>query len=222
VTAQSETEAQAALIARALRREPAAVRALVDLLSPVISRRVTSALWRRDPRRDFRTEAQDMTQEVFLSLFAADGKALRAWDASRGSLAAFVGLLAQHQVSSILRTGKTSPWSDEPTEAGAFDRLGDVGPTPEAVIGSRERVTALLDRVRQRLSPDGLVLFQRVILEEETIDELAAATGMSRDALYQRKTRFLKLVREVAAEIDAPAVSDPAVGQRSSKGGVSR
>jgi RNA polymerase sigma factor (sigma-70 family) len=222
VTGQSETEAQAALIARALRREPPAVRALVDLLSPLISRRVTTALWRRDPRRDFRTEAQDMTQEVFMSLFAGDGKALRAWDPTRGSLATFVGLLAQHQVSSILRTGRTSPWNDDPTEASAFERIDDAGPTPEAVIGSRERVTTLLDRVRQRLSPEGLLLFQRLILDEQSMDELAAATGMSRDALYQRKTRFLKLVREVAAEIDAPAVSEPAAGQRSSKGGVSR
>jgi DNA-directed RNA polymerase specialized sigma24 family protein len=227
LTSQSETDAQAAagdavaLITRALQREPSAVRALVDLLSPVIARRVTTALWRRDPRRDFRTEAKDMTQEVFVALFASDGKALRAWDPARGALTTFIGLLAQHQVSSILRTGKTSPWADDPTEAAAFDRLHASEPTPEAVIGSRERVTTLLERVRQRLSPEGLVLFQRLILDEESIDELAASTGMSRDALYQRKTRLLKLVREVAAEMDG-LVSEPAVTPRSSKGGVSR
>jgi DNA-directed RNA polymerase specialized sigma24 family protein len=217
----SETDVQQALIARALRREPAATRELVDLLSPVIARRVTTALWRRNPRRDFRTEAQDMTQEVFLALFSADGKALRAWDPARGSLTTFMGLLAQHQVSSILRTGKTSPWADDPTDTAHFETIGASGPTPESVVGSREQVGTLLHRVRARLSPDSIVLFQRLILDEEPIDELIAATGLSRDALYQRKTRFLRLVKEVAAEMDAPPVSETAATPRSSKGGAS-
>src|SRR4051794_3412218 len=98
----SEIEVQQQLIEAALAREPAAVRALVDLLSPVIERRVAAALWRRAPGRDIRVEVEDMTQEVFLALFAAGGKPLRAWDPGRGmSLPNFVGLLAQHQVASI-------------------------------------------------------------------------------------------------------------------------
>jgi RNA polymerase sigma-70 factor (ECF subfamily) len=215
-----ETDPHAGLIAKALGREPAAVRALVDLLSPVIARRVSAALWRRSPGRDVQTEMQDITQEVFLSLFAADGKALRAWDPRRGlSLQNFVGLIAQHQVVSILRTGKRSPWPDDPTDAAILDGYQGTEPAADAVIGSREQLVTLLERVRGRLSPRGLELFQRMIIEEESIEELGAATGLSRDALYQWKTRLLRLVREISAEIEAPPVSDPAAPPRSSRGG---
>ena len=202
----SDTEQQRELIGRALARDPGAVRALVDLLSPVIERRVAAALWRRAPGRDIRPEVQDITQDVFVSLFAGGGKALRAWDPARGmSLPSFAGLLAQHQVSSILRTGRAHPWRDEPTENATLERIADVGPAPEAVVGSREQMTRLLARVRERLSPRGLELFQRLVIDEEPLEQLAASTGMTRDALYQWRSRLAKLVREVAAEEEQAA-----------------
>jgi RNA polymerase sigma-70 factor (ECF subfamily) len=194
-----------------LARDPAAVRALVDQLSPIIERRVAAALWRRTSTRDVRQELADMTQEVFLSLFAADGKALRAWDPARGlSLDKFVGMLAQHQVASILRNGRTSPWRDDPTEADQIDRL--VGPTAglDAVVGSREHLRALLDRLRASLSPRGLELFQRLIVDEEPVEVLCVATGMTREALYQWRSRLLRQVRELSAQIQAEPASDPA------------
>src|SRR5438477_1751570 len=92
------------LIRDALERQPAAVRTLVDRLSPVIERKVAATLWRRTPGRDVRQEVRDMTQAVFVSLFEDDAKALRAWDPDRGaSLESFVSLLAHRQVISILR-----------------------------------------------------------------------------------------------------------------------
>jgi DNA-directed RNA polymerase specialized sigma24 family protein len=216
----TDPQSQRELISKALSREPAAVRALIDQLSPVIERGVAAALWRRAPGRDIRTEVQDMTQDVFLSLFAGDGKALRAWDPERGmSLASFVGLLARHQVSSILRTGRTQPFRDEPTEAATLEALPDVGPAPDAVVGSREQVARLLERVRARLSPRGIELFQRLVVHEESLESLSGTTGLSRDALYQWRSRFAKLVRQVSAEESATFLSESAPGPRTSKSG---
>jgi DNA-directed RNA polymerase specialized sigma24 family protein len=216
----SDSEAQRQLIEQALAREPAAVRALVDLLSPVIERRVAAALSRRAPGRDVRVEVEDVTQEVFLSLFAAGGKPLRAWDPARGmSLPNFVGLLAQHQVASILRTGRTQPFRDEPTEAATLERVPDVGPAPEAVVGSREQMVRLLERLRAQLSPRGLELFQRLIVEEEPVEALVAATGLTRDALYQWRSRLAKLVRQLAAEESDAPLSDTRSQPRTSKTG---
>ena len=73
-----------ALIQKALAGDPASVRALVDRLSPVISRRVAATLWRRPGKRNVAQDVADMSQDVFLSLFQSDGKALRAWDPARG------------------------------------------------------------------------------------------------------------------------------------------
>jgi hypothetical protein len=216
----SDPQAHRQLIEAALARDPAAVRALVDLLSPVIARRVAAGLWRRGPGRDVRTEVEDVSQEVFASLFAGGGKALRAWDPARGmSLPNFVGLLAQHQVASILRTGRTQPFRDEPTEAATLERLPDLGPVPEAVVGSRERMTRLLERLRAQLSPRGLELFQRLILDEEPIEALVTSTGLTRDALYQWRSRLAKLVRQLAAEENGESLSETGSQPRTSKTG---
>ena len=197
------------LVGRALARDPAAVRALVDRLSPVIERRVAAALWRRTSSRDVRQELADMTQEVFLSLFAADGKALRAWAPARGlSLESFVGMLAQHQVASILRNGRTSPWRDDPTDADQIDRLVGQAQGLDAIVGSREHLRALLDGLRASLSPRGLELFQRLIVDEEPLEVLCAATGMTREALYQWRSRLLRQVRDLSAQIEAAPLSE--------------
>ncbi|HEY2901926.1 MAG TPA: hypothetical protein VGL59_15185 [Polyangia bacterium] len=204
---------------QALAREPSAVRALVDRLSPIIERRVAAALWRRSSTRDVRQELADMTQEVFLSLFAADGKALRAWDPARGlSLEKFVGVLAQHQVASILRNGRTSPWRDDPTDADQIGRLVGAAGNVDAIVGSREQLRALLDGLRATLSPRGLELFQRLIVDEEPIDGLCTTTGMTREALYQWRSRLLRQVRELGSQADASPPSETGAGVRAAGG----
>ena len=211
-----EPDAQA-LIEQALAGEPVSVRRLVDRLSPVIARRVTATLWRvRSARRaNVQQDAADLIQDVFLSLFQNDGKALRAWDPRRGmALDSFVGLLAQHQVISLLRSGRISPWREDPLDTEEAAELDSAAPTPEAVFSSREKLSALLERVRQSLSPRGLELFQRMFIDEEPIEQLMAATGMTRDALYQWRSRLQRTIRTLASEEDVSSVSDPGAPDR--------
>jgi len=213
--ATAELEESRDLIRKALAREPAAVRTLVDRLSPVIERKVAATLWKRTPGRDVRQEVRDMTQAVFLSLFEDEGKALRAWDPARGiPLEGFVSLLAHRQVISLLRRGKTSPWPDEPTEAERLERIAPTALGPEAVVGSREHLAALLDRIREELSPLGLELFQRLIVDEEPLAEVAAKTGRSEAALYQWRSRLLKQIRTMSAEILGTNTSEVVTDRR--------
>jgi RNA polymerase sigma-70 factor (ECF subfamily) len=66
---------------------------------------------------------EDLSQEVFLTLFSRDAHVLRSWQAERGSsLESFVGLVAERQVLSFLRGGGAemsgnasqarNPWMD--------------------------------------------------------------------------------------------------------------
>jgi DNA-directed RNA polymerase specialized sigma24 family protein len=214
-----EAEDLKVLIQQALAGDPASVRALVDRLSPVVSKRVAATLWRRTTPRNVAQDAADMVQDVFLALFQSDGKALRAWDPARGmSLDSFVGLLAQHQVISILRSGRTSPWREEPTEVEHLEAFGSTSATPEAVVSSREDLRTLLDRLRETLSPRGLELFQRIVIDEEPLESLLATTGLTRDAIYQWKSRLHRAVRGLAAEMSVPAVSETAAKLRIVKG----
>lgn len=207
------------LVDRALAGETVAVRTLVDRLTPVVWKRVSATLWRRVGRQAAERDAGDMVQEVFVSLFQAQGKALRAWDPARGmSLESFVALLAQHQVISILRSGRLSAWREEPTETDDLAQAPAPLATPEAITDSRETLTALLDRLRASLSPRGLELFQRLIINEEPIDALIGSTGMTRDALYQWKSRLQRTVRVLAAELGGPTMSEVAGAARIHKG----
>src|SRR5262245_51304251 len=103
----------------ALGGDKGAIRALVAALSPVIQARVARALLRRraaSKARDIRQEVEDLTQEVFVALFADGGRTLREWSPSRGlSLLNFAGLVAEREVASIMRSGRRSPWTEDPT-----------------------------------------------------------------------------------------------------------
>jgi len=202
---QSPEEAVAA-VRRALddgAPDGGAARALVDRLTPVVQARVTRALLRRRAetgRRDVRQEVEDLTQEVFVALFRNRGQALRAWDPGRGlSLENFVGLLAQHQVASILRSGRTCPWTDVPTETAILDGQLQAEPSaaPDRQAESREQLESLLAQVRARLSPRGLVLFWRLLVREEPIEAVAAQTGMSAEAIYAWRSRLGRLARSM-------------------------
>jgi RNA polymerase sigma-70 factor (ECF subfamily) len=197
------------LLERTLAGDPAGTHALVRHLVPVVQARVARVLVRRrgTTGRDVRQEVEDLAQEVFVALFAGEARVLRAWDPSRGlSLASFCGLIAEREVASILRSGRRSPWKEEATELDELERsLEHVAPA-EASIATRERLTLVVDRLRDALSPRGLELFQRLVVDEEDVASVCASTGMTPDAVYAWKSRIGKLLRKLAADL---AASEP-------------
>jgi DNA-directed RNA polymerase specialized sigma24 family protein len=210
---------ETSLIRQALDGDVKSTRVLVEALHPIISRRVAATLWQRARRRNVAQEVNDLVQDVFLSLFQSDGKALRAWDPGRGmSLERFVGMLAQHQVVSILRNGRASPWRDEPTEAETLGRLGETTTTPESITAAREDLRMLLDRVREQLSPRGLELFERIIVDQEPLASLTETTGMTADAIYQWKSRILRAMRGLLADSAPDLLSETKARLRTVKG----
>jgi DNA-directed RNA polymerase specialized sigma24 family protein len=206
VRAVAETHQQ--LIRDTLRGDTAAVRELVALLTPVIQARVARALLQRRPSgsRSIRQEVEDLSQEVFLALFSERGKALRAWSPERGlSLPNFVGLLAQRQAISILRSGRRSPWRDDPADLPVIDAIPEPGPHQEGRLASAEVLRQLLDRMRESLSPLGLELFHRLLVEQQSVEHICQAMEMKPDAVYAWRSRLGKLARQLLREIeDAP------------------
>ncbi len=195
----------------ALAGDVAATRLLVGRLVPVIQARVARCLARHGrpgARRNLREEVADLTQEVLLSLFAHGGRVLAAWSPERGlSLENFVGLVAQRQALSLLRTRRHSPWTEEPTE--------DLGPllpdmdTPEGRVTSRQTLAAVLAWLEDTLSPMGLELFDLLVVQDLDAAEVVARTGLSRDAVYAWRSRLEKLIRtRLAVEAD-PAPRRP-------------
>jgi RNA polymerase sigma-70 factor (ECF subfamily) len=195
-----------ALLDLALSGDPAAIRRLVALLTPVVQVRVARILVRRraGSGRDVRQEVADLTQEVFATLFSDGTRALRSWDPGRGlSLMSFCGLIAEREASSILRSGRRSPWTESATELEELEASLSHVPDAEMSIASREQLARVFDRLAECLSPRGLELFHRLIVEEETVESVCATTNMSADAVYAWRSRIGKVVRKLAAEIAA-------------------
>jgi RNA polymerase sigma factor (sigma-70 family) len=194
------------LVELALGGDVGSVRRLIAALTPVIQARVARTLLRRRAAgrgREIRQEIEDLTQEVFVALFEHDGRILRAWDPDKGlSLQNFAGLVAERQVASILRSGRRSPWTEDPTLGEELDRSRiSTPPTPEGRLGERELYEALLGRLRETLSPKGLQIFELLVVDQAPVEQVCAATGLSTDAVYAWRSRLLKLLRASRIEI---------------------
>ncbi|MFN3200654.1 MAG: RNA polymerase sigma factor [Bradymonadia bacterium] len=197
-------------IDRALGGDATAVRMLIGHLTPVVQARVARALMRRQGQsggRSLRQEVEDLSQEVFCALFADKGKILRSWSPDKGaSLANFVGLVAERQVASIMRSGKRSPWTEDPTLNADLDRAMGTTHGPEVQVASREMLERLLELLKGKLSPLGLNLFYSLYVEQKGVSEVQAQFQMTADAVYAWRSRLGKLIKQLAAQMQ----SDPA------------
>jgi RNA polymerase sigma factor (sigma-70 family) len=185
---------------------------LVARLTPVIQARVARALLARRSRLasgcNIRQDVEDLTQEIFLLLFANDARVLRSWQAERGhSLENFVGLVAERYVISYLRSGKRTHFKedlvlDEDLDSGSLD------PGPEEAAASREQLRLLLDRLREKLTPLGYRLFELLFVQDMSVPETMAASGLSSGAVYAWRSRLRRIAQQLLAELSGNAASE--------------
>ena len=196
-------EADLSLVHNALQGHAEPVKQLVDRLTPVIHVRVMRVLMRREEahQRDLRPDIEDLVQDVFEGLFAHEGRILRSWAPSRGlSLENFVGFVAERKVGQRLRTAKRNPWTERPTDRDQLDRTASVG--TEQHFESRQSLTAILEELRQWLTPDGRLYFQLLYVDEHSIAEVAERVGVTPSALYAWRNRLRKKTRSIRERQD--------------------
>jgi RNA polymerase sigma-70 factor (ECF subfamily) len=201
------------LLQAALAGDGAATRDLVELLAPVVHARVARTLLRSPPgrrqNRDLRQEIEDFVQEVFAALLAKRAQLLRGWDPTRGlSVENYVGLLSERHVISILRSGRRSPWTEEATDGPRLDATAGRTESAHREVASRQVLARLLERMRAELSPMGQEMFQRLVVDEQTVDEVCAAMQMTADAVYAWRSRLAKLARKLHDDMAQEVTAD--------------
>ena len=192
------------LLSEALAGDQQALTRLLAALTPVVQARVARTLLAsrasRPSGRGIREDVEDLTQEVLLALSASDCHVLRSWEAERGlSLEGFVRLVSKRHVVSFLRSHRRNPWKEELAGGEELEVRGD-DPGPDRVVAGREQLRLLLDRLHDKLSPLGLHLFQLLYVQELSVPETMAATGLSADAVYAWRSRLRQLARELMSE----------------------
>ena len=198
-------EVTAAELERALAGEEMPLRHLLMRLTPVIQARITRSLLRYEGgagQRDIGQEVDDLTQEIFVALFAEGGKILRQWQPERGlSLRNFVGLVAERRVLSQLRSARRNPWTESPTEAERLEGSA-VEASPERQSAARLQLRRLLRRFKEELSPLGWHVFDLLFLRQQTVPEVERHTGLSPDAIYAWRSRLRRLARHLQKELE--------------------
>ncbi|MCA9544073.1 MAG: sigma-70 family RNA polymerase sigma factor [Myxococcales bacterium] len=205
-------------VERALGGDRSAQRHLFHALLPHVQKKVNAVLVRRASaggRRPVRQEVLDLTQDVFVALFEHDGRALRAWHPDKGaSLPTWVGRVAEKRIISTLRTAKRNPWTETPTEAEAFERVVPALPSAHAKVASRQQLERVLDALRADLSEQAFALFVALFVEQQEVDAICAAHGMTANAVYIWRTRLKKAAKAALEAVSDAGVKDSSADAR--------
>jgi len=200
-------------VARALEPERSReLHRLTEHLLPVVHARVARVVVASPvPAECLRAEVEDLTQEVFAHLFENGAKVLRRWNPDRGaSLRNYVGLVAERRVRSLLRSGRWTQWREQPAAVQTLESQASPVESPARRAAEQQCWERVLQRAEARLSSQGLLMMDLLLLQERPIAEVAERTGMTAGSLYAWRSRLQKLMRELARELrvaDSPSVS---------------
>lgn len=187
----------------ALSGDGRAMRSLVGQLRPAVEAEVGATLQRRAPwrsGRDPRQERVDMVQEVFLALLSEDARTLRAWRPGRGrSLQSFVRLVARHEVISILRSGRRSPWTEDPTPIEDMSR--ESSEHLEDQLANLDEARRILEQLKSELGTRSVLLFEALYVEQRSVEDVCSDFQMTREALYAWRSRLRKRTRALVSRM---------------------
>lgn len=186
-------------IERALRGERESMMTLLDELERIIHARVAKVLCRRGTsnRSGIRNDLIDVSHDVLEKLFKENGAILRSWDPALGPLAAYVGRIAENLATSSLRKIREQLSIDD-----EHDSAPPSSQDPHRLVESRELYRAILEGMRARLTtPTQRTMFQMIVVDELSVDEICRRSGMTPDAVHQARTRLRRLGEEVRAQV---------------------
>lgn len=181
------------LVQRLLQGDMAARKDVILRLEPVVRKRVARVLERQGSAGAY--DASDLLQDVLILLLEKQDRILGLWDPTRGlSLEGFIGLVAQRTAATILRSGRKTGWAEQATEGARLVGQADLA-TPELHLAQMEQLQLIMQRVRARLSPRGIALFDAVLDSPEAVERLRAHYRMSAAALHSFRSRLRTLWR---------------------------
>lgn len=181
----------------------AAMQGLVTRLSPTIQRAVTRTLLAHGRGRvltNLGAFVQEHRQLVFARLFERDARVLRIWDPDRGlSLRGWVGRFAALRTRDALRSMAADPWRDQAMPPDFFDQMVSEG-TPEQVVATVGLWSRVRDQVRRGATDQGKQMFALLFEQDLSTQEIADATGLLPDAIFQWRRRLRREMKRLIAD----------------------
>lgn len=129
-------------------------------------------------------EVDDIAQQIWIRLFDRDSHRLRRFDPSRGSLEAYIGLIARQGIAEIKRRVR-------PTLAEVpVHQIEDPGPSPERLAESREQARSLRAYLASKLPVRGQLVLKLLFDDGRSEDEVAEIMGISKQVVANWKHKI--------------------------------
>lgn len=195
-----------ALVRRAARGQPQAVRLLVRLLLPVIHARVRRFLACRAGRRLGALDADDLAQEIWCKLLEGDARLLLAWDPERSRTPqGYVGLLSQRELFNRLQleNAQKRGGGERPVPLDDAAPQAAPDPDPEEGAASRELLADMSVHLAAVLPEKGLAVLRALYEEGHDPPEAAAALGVSLQVVYNWQHRIRAEARAFLAACES-------------------
>lgn len=185
------------VIRRCLAGDRRAGRVLLERLLPVIHARVRRCL----PRARW-GEADDLVQDVWASLLADDGRALRTWEPDRGaSLENYVGLITKRKVLNLIEFSTAARRGGGEEAMPLDDAAAFALPQrPSGGLADRDQLARLAAHLQATLPERGWLIFRLLFTDGCEVEEVAQALGVNAQVVYN--WRF-KIRQEARAWLEA-------------------
>lgn len=183
-------------VQRFVRKDRAAETTLVHALTRTLRNCVAGTLRSSEPGRT--QEAEDLVQEVWLHLLARDRLVLAQWNPARGlTLRSYVSLVARRRVISRLRLHHARRFrACDPDACDATPGTMPASRVEQRTL-SRQWLAKIEAHLRVHTSSRGMDMFRRLFLLEQSTAEIAEATDLSHDAVYQWRRRLRMLLADL-------------------------
>ena len=185
------------LLERAIAGEPQAVRTFVAILEPIFRVRIGRVLLLAGDAS--LRDVDDLCQDTFVSLLVNDGKLARSWIPSGGlSFENYSGLIAKQRTIAHLRK-KREELSHEDELCELLEPSIDSSRGPERLVETQEFRWKVFAVLLDELSVDGRKLFELLFIDECEVEEVCALMEMEPDAVYARRSRLRRRIKEIAS-----------------------
>lgn len=188
------------LVAACIAGTPGAGDRLFGAYAPAIRETLVRFLARRcHGRLDL---AEDLTHEVFVALLRDDARKLRTFEGRDGcSFLGWLRVVAVRMSIDTLRRDRRVQWLDDDTPA--MEEVRRTVRSAEADPADRVQGAAALAHLRDgiaRLGPKDRLLVELHLGRGASLEQVAAALGVSMNAAYVRKSRVLERLRRLVEE----------------------
>ncbi len=179
---------------------------MVARLQPVLQRtagRLLLTLRGQSKGRATRQDLVDLTQDAWAILLQKEALALRNWDPNTGPLEPYVARVVKNRLISKLRTKKHSPFTEDPTEGDALERILGMAEQFAQRVEDADIVAKLLLQLREALSPLGQQVLDVFLMDGATVEDVMVETGLSKEAVRSWRKRIRNTAKQILADMGA-------------------